>query len=498
MRGSLLTVTDIKKTTRKFFSEKILAFAGALPRFQKGPIYDLQQIFEHQQRQSNKYHQEALAPDGQSIALRHITLAFLYEFENQISVNKQLKRKLRNHLFPSTHFDDIDKLSLRLDAASWHNLGDVFRGHKAHCASSGITDDSLPFCVKSLHFSQMQIMPSISCLEVTVRVSDEAHRELERISQQAFMPKVLLHGIFKGFFQSNGFGYSTLGRRGTEEKASLYIQEVCQSVEKWLFDFFDFKKGQLRIVAKCPVYILDRVGDSREKDFLEYTKEHWRWLSKFGFESHALNAYHNHRTLFSWRVSSRHNAAFDVIFAVNEDEDDYFNTYLDELARGFVCLSSVQGFLEQARTNIERLRFSILMRLRNKKSVLASFSQTTLALRSELSRVRHVRAEFQHNKFWFKRSLEGIGDLECRKSKKFDGTLVRYVDSELASLCDVAELLDKSITDQLEIENIAAMFALQRRIFWLTLVAAFAGLVGVVSVWDKIENLLEAIRLMTY
>ncbi|KPQ27414.1 MAG: hypothetical protein HLUCCX14_15195 [Marinobacter excellens HL-55] len=132
------------------------------------------------------------------------------------------------------------------------------------------------------------------------------------------------------------------------------------------------------------------------------------------------------------------------------------------------------------------------MRLRRRKRVLSSFSQTALALRSAHSKVRHVRSEFERNKWWFQRSLEGIGELEVRDREeptRFEKNASRYVEAQIAQLCDEAELLDKSIGEQLEIENIAAMFGLQRRIFWLTFVAAIAGLVGVISVWDKLVTL---------
>ena len=469
-------------------SETLLSWAAALPRFQGGPIAELQVIREHQQKDAERDYQEALVPEGYGIELKRITLSFFYEFEEQVSVNRLLKRQLDSSPFSSGHFEDIEKSASRLEAARWSNLGGIYRKGAGYLPL-GISVESMPECVELLHLSHLQIMSSISCLEVTIRLSDKAAAKFDRIAKKRYLPEVLLNEVVRGFFGRMGFGRSSSGKNVAEEKVALYIQDISNDVEAWLLNFFKFKSGQIRLASVCPIYLLERPESCRQTELLEFAKENWKWLAKYGFQPHGIDTYANARTLYSPARNGPHIESLNAIFVVNEDEEDHFHLHLEMLTRGFATASAVYAFLRETRENVEALRYKILMRLRRRKPVLASFSRTTLALRRTLSRVRHVSSEFKRNKWWFQHSLEGFGELEIRyrdESTTYEKNSVRSVEAELANLSEAAELVDRSISEQLEIENIAAMFGLQRRIFWLTLVAAFAGIVGVVSVWDKL------------
>ncbi len=488
----MFRLAEIEQRVRKSVSERLLLYAAALPRFRGGPIANLQYIRERQQRDSDKDLEETRAPEGHSIKLKQITLAFFYEFEEQTSVNRQLKRVFGDSIFSVTHYDEIERRAVRLDAAGWSNLGWIFRKDAGHFASAGITVESMPECVNFLHLSLHQAMPSISCIEVTVSLTDKTLEHFYRIARQKYLPEVVLYQIIKGFLSPYMFGHSISGKDMAEEQVNRYICDVGYEVKSWLIGFLRLKLNQLRMCAICPMYQLERPDVEHDKSLLEYAKEHWRWLAKYGLQTHALDVYSNSQILFSPGKYGREKLGLDAMFIVDEHEGGHFSLLLDSLARGFVLESSVLGFMREARANLEDLRFKILMRLRRKKPVLSSFSQKTLALRGVLSRLRHVSAEFKESKRWIEHSLDEFGDLEvCYRDKttKLSDNVIRYVERELTQLSDAADLVNKSISDQLEIENISAMYSLQRRMLLLTSVAAVASLIGVISVWDDLVKL---------
>jgi len=334
-------LTEVEYAVRKSISERLLSFAEALPRFRGGPISELQQIREHQQNNSNRHFEETLAPDGQSITLKRITLSFFYEFEEQTSVNRQLKRKFENSSFPSRHLDDLEKRASRLDAAGWSNLGGIYRKNAGYVAAMGISVDSLPECIELLHLSHLQVMPSVSCLEVTIRLADKSLNEFNRLAQRQYLPEVLLHRIIRGFFRPILIGYSMSGKDVAAERLDIYIQDICAEVENWLFGFFGFKTGQLHLAARCPIYLIERSEEFHDQDLREYAKEQRRWLAKYGLRDHALDVYANERTLFSPAERRAHESSSDAMFVLNEDDADHFHIRLEALARSISCFAAI-------------------------------------------------------------------------------------------------------------------------------------------------------------
>ncbi|MNF99899.1 hypothetical protein D3C84_828180 [compost metagenome] len=54
-------------------------------------------------------------------------------------------------------------------------------------------------------------------------------------------------------------------------------------------------------------------------------------------------------------------------------------------------------------------------------------------------------------------------------------------------------MLDKALSDRLATENIYAMYQLQRKVFYLTIVAVIIAGVGLISIWDRLMSFLKPV-----
>ncbi|MCW8336755.1 hypothetical protein, partial [Vibrio paucivorans] len=72
----------------------------------------------------------------------------------------------------------------------------------------------------------------------------------------------------------------------------------------------------------------------------------------------------------------------------------------------------------------------------------------------------------------------------------FKSISFEHIRSTLKTLSAEVEVVDRGVSEYMELENMHIMFKLQRRMFALSVIASVATLVGIVANWESIAKLI--------
>lgn len=176
------------------------------------------------------------------------------------------------------------------------------------------------------------------------------------------------------------------------------------------------------------------------------------------------------------------------MFYVDRSKDQ-FDVDVDGLLRGAMSSSVLLSRLFIYKSTIESLRSKGLMDLTSKWKVIKNSGETLYKLKHVLLRLDRMLVEAEKLKPWLYHSF----DRACVMSRRFNGgtsmlptDIIDVVNNELIAIKESAVMLDKALSDRLATENIYAMYQLQRKVFYLTIVAVIIAGVGLISIWDRI------------
>jgi len=479
----LAIIEPTYKKIREYVSRKALDIAETLPKFQRGRIYHMQLIREHERKLADKLFENAKQPSDASIRLRSVTLVFCYEFEQFSSVHKAIKRAFPGNKSLIERIDEIRKRENALDGASWSNLGTIAGEDNDYLIPNIIKKSELPENVERVHLSHHRILPSLASLEFTVIVSETLQESLRKTAECYFLPMSVSTSLWPSkFFR----GHSTSYASGAENAVEQLLREFVNETASWLIKDLRLNRKQIHVAAAHPLYQLEFPAENGK--LVEYTKSQRAWLAKYGYRDTAFHGYSSDFVIFCPAEKQEGFPIIDPLF-FQEKEGDYFWLLIDGLLKGMVCSSMMLTRLSVYKIAIESLRHKGLMELNEKWRVIRNSGKTIYELKHLILRIKRMLSEFQKSKHWLAHSLEDAALLKsvfAGQESTYSSNMLAYAESELKSLANSAVMMDQALSERLATENIYVMYQLQKRVFWLTAVGVCIAAIGLVATWDKI------------
>ncbi len=480
---------DLGKSIREVVSKQYLDWAEALPRFQGGPIHELQLIRERQRQWSSRRFQNRIKPDDASIALKQIRIVFTFQFEDFNLVRRAVGKLFPNSETASEFVKDLKRKESSIHSSGWSSIGLIAKEKRFYVGETQYVEE-LPEHVKVIHVSYHRIMPSLACLSFSFHIEEKFSESLAIKQNHDYLPPVVFKSInlFKRFPRGYSMGSSGEGAREVVRGHALGLSNCfhfwLQRATK-LSDATSFTKSVVEY------YVVNGHPTSSD-ELAKWLKSNRGWLGDYGITVSDHDSYRSSNLIYC--SSSYHNKDMPVYNLVSfedaDDEDRHVDFVLDGLsvnASLFSAIESIQDSLEKYR----RLGFVQLAKFDARVLRDSGGASRIKRLGVILNRISH---EFNEGRHWIAHSLEGLEDL---KTSSFDKeqilrtNIIENFDYRLGCLIRAYKVLDIGLTGYLEVQNIYSMYRLQRWMLVLSIVATFATIVGVAANWDDLHELWE-------
>jgi|UPI00037D2872 hypothetical protein len=487
-------IKALGKSIRKLLSKKYLDWAEVLPKFQGGAIHELQLIREHQRKRSSRRFQNRLKPDNASITLNQVRLVVTFQLEDFGLVQRAVGRLFPNSEKVNEFVKDLKKKESSIHASSWNNIGLIVKEKGLYVGETQYVDE-LPEHINIVHISYHRILPSLACLSFSFYIEEKFSEILASKQNCDYLPPVLFKSInpFKKFPRGYSMGG---GSEGAREVVRNQISTLSDQLNNWLEKITKLKGSASLTKSVVEYYIIN----GNPTDFDEVGK--WfdtnrGWLGDYGIKPSQHDSYKSRNLMYC--SSSYPNNDIPVYalisFEDGNEEDQYLNLKLDALsvnASLFSTVDTIQNHLEKNRKSgfLQLAKFDTRI-LKNSGS-----ASRLKRLGVILNRISH---EFAEGKHWIVHSLEGIEDLKpsfFNEEQKLRNAIIENIEYRLRYLSKAFEVVDLGLTGYLEVQNIYAMYRLQKWMFVLSLVVTLATIVGVVANWDDLLKLWEKVNEM--
>lgn len=473
---------------REFVSKKALDFSENIPKFQGGIIHRMQRLRATEREIAMKNAILSKCPDDVKIELESISISFIYEFENFEKVHSSLQKLFPRNNKISKIINDIRSGQNDIDGASWSEIGLITGERDKYYFIDKVEKSNLPDLVSRVLISHSKLLPSLACLQFRVIPSDEVKNSLNSLAEITYLNHTVSNSIIpRKLFKGYHCKFENVAAAVVSEK----IQSVVKITNKWLMKELGIGPENIDESVVHPLY---KIVHSLPINIQEFSKNNSAWLSKYGFSPSSYSSYYSDIAIFSPSLSySDRSRRLDPLFYVDRREDQ-FGVDVDGLLRGAMSSSVLLSRLFVYKSTIESLRSKGLMDLTSKWKVIKNSGETLYKLKHVLLRLDRMLIEAERLKPWLFHSFEST----CVMSREFNGVtstlpsdIIDIVSSELIAIKESAVMLDKALSDRLATENIYAMYQLQRKVFYLTIVAVIIAGVGLISIWDKLMSFLK-------
>lgn len=501
---------------------KCLDWAEKLPKFGGGTIASLQYLREHQRRISEEAYKRTRPPAGTDIEYRYCRIFEVFHSEDFEKLEAGLLK-----LFPSLEdqfkhrnfLADLRKDATGIAARGFRQVGVVLKQKKpgliVHDPSTEVPE--LPEYVDRIGVDLYKPLPSLFVLSLKVFFTKELQSRLMRLLEKRYLSRIR----FKRLIPWGTFG----GGYREESPESIMCGEILSYLDSLRADVEGSLRRYIRGYfletgstpgAKCPaveVYALRGMPPDAE-GFEKWRRDAWGWCSALGIELFPGNAYRSETQIFVWPRSMEGQVSPHRLLVLWEpylgqiktdgftsDEgavlfhtEDFLNAMLDSMV--------LLHFLRIVEQHIASLRQLIFKTIKGKRFWRSSFRQQIRlydTLAQESLALERIHLEYEHWKPFIRRDMSEAAGLKMLDAKTeenlLDGTLVS-INHRIAFLKQHISLIDSTFSKHLTVRNMAAMYRLQRRVFWLSILVAIATLIGLASNYGKILELAKWVGLL--
>jgi len=480
-------VRSLGNLVREVMSRKYLDWAEALPRFQSGPIHELQSIRERQRHWSDQRFQNRIKPGDTSITLNQFRIIITFQFEDF-----NLVRRAVGKLFPksekaSDFIKDLKKKESSIHSYGWSSIGLIAKEKLAYAPETQYVDE-LPEHVKFIDVSYHRIMPSLACLSFSFHIEERFSESLAIKQNHDYLPPVIFKSInlFKRFPRGYSMGS---GGEGAREIVGNHVLGLLNSLDCWLQRATKFTDAASFTKSVVEYYVVNGCPTSSD-ELGKWLTSNRGWLGDYGISVSEHHSYRSSNLIYC--PSSYPNNDIPVyslvLFEGVDDEAKYTDFKLGALsvnASLFSTMDSIQDSLEKYR----RLGFVQLAKSDARILKDAGSASRIKRLGVILNRISH---EFSEGRHLIAHELDDLGGLKTSsfgEEEILRNYIIKSFDYRLGCLIKAYQVVDIGLTGYLEVQNIYVMYRLQAWMLVLSIVATFATIVGVAANWDDLHEL---------
>jgi hypothetical protein len=464
----------------------LLDVTEKLPEFQGGVIGRLQSIRKSQRMFAQTDLELRLKPDNVSINLERINIALPFALEEYALLQSGLKKLFKNSVKIIKLTDQLKDDASSLSKTSWGVIGKICPDEKNNTASPfDFIVDIISEKITRVEVSYVRILPSLVMVDFSCIIDESVSKELETIQHNAYIETV----EFTHLWPINKIGKGHSGRFGGG--ASTAIQEelnkITGEVMKYLTTNFISKKN-VTIIEQCSfVNVFTLQGEYDDENRTDWIKKHYQWLNGYGIA--PLRAGYAGEDSYYWIAEMQKSKSYrqTVVLALDNFE------YLDSLKLyGLSVINTIFTTGDRYKRVLENLHHSGFQYLSLKNITVTKRIRKVQELKIMLATIARFIHELRKNShsglYW----IDGIGAVKDYRGNDINlsNSIQKNQSNRVEQLKESAEILDSGLSRFIELQNITVMFKLQKRIWFLTILALFiAAIVG----WDSISSAVTTI-----
>jgi hypothetical protein len=486
------------RNLRLRFSEKILDCVDALPRFRAGFVSDLQETREFQRKAATDKLLLSKAPEGARIEFNRMLVMMTVEHEEfSLIVDGFSKAFVDDASGLASRFVDNFQSSIDdLHSAGWHNVTTIVRDNSNYFPQLKM-DPSLPNHIDQVSIFCHRLLPSLACLVFELKLNSSFAQRLMEIHSREHLPPV----TFTNFFPLNRFHHSLSYNTDivddliSEEKNSLRLD-----FKRWVNrNFSGLSKISFSYIDVATIY-----GAPDDKELCsDWMVDNRHWLSTFGLRIVDLQTYEGEGFIIS-KFRSLNNFDFNVSCTVAKTagQPEYHGGYIFDPCLNSILLSTVlSNFFKSLELALRKYRSAGFKKIFSKNLKKIDHSSDILNLKRLLVKISRLKQEFEESFAWIAKDIGAINPVRRFGRKKpddYSGVLMNNLSSYVKSIEAAAKVVDDGMTSFLSVQSISAMYKLQRRIYFLTIVVTLATIVGVLANWRSLAELFTVFRYFSF
>lgn len=504
---------------RVFLSRKYLDWAIKFPKIGTKFIPEIKEIYSHLIKTSEEEYERSRPPNGTEIVYLYFRLMELFHIEEFKSLQEGLIK-----LFPgieSSYRREDFSTSFRRFSESissggiYYSLGIIYREKGSGFLPKAFREiKSLPHEIEHINVSYQKILPSLIVVSLHVYLTKEAIETLRNLQQGRYFRRVRFKSLVPWRLSGYRFSQESVDNVKSEKLLSwlgnlrLRIEE---NIKPYICGYF--LKQDLVQTSRLPVIEIYGLKGLpvKEEDFRTWHKEARNWWKSLGF-NFFWDVYGNRKLLFTWPGAFKHQGSNAyrcvVLWQAYIDSLDRNNFCNDKLATAFAldaflpCIVLIE-FYKAAKRNVEELRRSVFESMKRRRffrfrlNKLINLNNTVM---HELMVQERISMEFNESRNEIQdemRSYDDIVKIKLDTDEKggqcLRAELMNRVVFHIARLNKHFSLIKKSFSEFLSLRNMEALFALQRRIFWLAITVAVITLIGVFISLERSHSLISEI-----
>jgi hypothetical protein len=492
----------IKEKISKFYLE----LAGKLPRFQGGWVARLQSAREMQIKDAEECLKNTKKPEGNDLAFHGLNLYEVYLLEDFNRLRKEFdriytyssKRSFHTERYISQYNDFIDRSLKGFFHGGWSNLGIVVPEGDPRKYYGATRIEGFPEEIELVAIELFQILPSVIIVKFDVKFRNEVINKLDSLIDNRCYGKTIFSSIFPWRY---GYRHNSADSEKTAIIRNYFIslQIIAENFLRGYFKGYFLSQAKKIVKPVCPAVGIFSISDlpiAEEELDTKMKKEHWfwntvgfTWYDKFNiFKSGEMFffacSYSLDRASYPFRIlikkkNLKINGFGDIENAIDYEVSDFLRGYVHPI----VLLELFKRILNQ----VNAFRITIGKRI---------FSKSIL--RPRLSRLLKLDQIVTEERFIFNRLLSDYNHIKSFghlgydvtpaaslkdnsfpsiESKKLFDSLLKEIDIYISLTKEQYDTLNTGFKDYLSVKNLQVSYKLQSRIFWLTILLLFIGIV---------------------
>lgn len=507
----------LPKKIRTKVSKWYLDFSRHYPRSTKRSLRSLHSTAKRIRRRARTNHRRTLPPAGcdlEFLFFRFVELIPVEDFNRFETGLRKLFPKITEHKDTENIFSTFDRESAALDQALWQDIGTIRRDkdwrHSAFGNFGRIRD--LPEGVDHISVEMIHYLPSLVIVTFDAILDAETSSMLRSLQAQRFEAEITLRSLLP-WSVYRGYSNFDAGRVQRREISKFFLDfrlKAERCIRPYVQGLFlgtgDTNRPSLPALEVFAFKGFDEAGIKK------WDYDDWGWLNSLGFSSSDTRYSNDHFVYFpqqrpasdSLDGAERVGILWDNFLKSLGDDDNTPTAELvrlrgieesREAMRALTLKISLEGLLRLIQHEIEHLRRFILADAGRLKKFLKQMNLYERVLRASALRDR-FDLEFKQQDDLVVAEMDFLSSLVYQRGKldpkeNLLAHTTNHIEFRTTLLKDHLTQIRGTFSELVNLRDVRTNFKLQRRLWWLAIVATVATIISAIAGWPAIKEFLQ-------
>lgn len=490
-----------------------------MPKSSNRSIKFLQSTSQTVKRRASKNQDKTRPPTGCDIEFLFFRLIEIFPVEDFNEFQDGLKK-----LFPTITerkgtkdlFSTFNRETASIDQALWQDIGTIRREVDWRATVFGnfgqIRD--LPFGIDHISVEMIHYLPSLVVVTFDVILNESLSEEIKKIQAAYHLGEINLRSLLPWKVWK---GYSTVESLRVQKREILrWFESLRIDTENCLEPFFKghFLRQKRRSKSRLPAFEVFAFKGFDASDIEKWEREDWGWFESYSFPIFG-DRYGNEFFQY-FPVDRLSRDTIDpsprvgifwekFVDSFKSDKNDPENTpdlirmrgieESRETFRSVTLKVAIQSFLQSIQKQIENLRRFTLKDSGRINKFVKQMDVYEKVLRASALRDR-FDLEFKLQGDVVKAEMHYLSKLVYLRTtidpkQNLFGLTVNQIESTTSLLKDHLLQIRGSFSELVNLRDLRTNFKLQRRLWWLAIVATIATILGAIAGWPTIKEFIQ-------